>query len=123
MTAQPQSRIRGFNFDQPFTRKGEIATVEYSRFLQQIVQILNFQQRLVPPTFQTLSGSPYTYTNNTVNDQSEIVQGGTVSKIEFSRNGGTFIDTGVTAGMFSLSPLDSLRVTYTVAPTINVVVR
>lgn len=120
---QPQGRIKGFNFEQQFTRKGDIPTVEFSRFLQQIVQILNFQARLVPPTTQTVGASPYVYTNNSINDQSEIVQGGTVSKIEFSRNGGAFIDTGVIAGMFSLSPLDSLRVTYAVTPNITVVVR
>jgi len=123
MSTQPQGRVKGFNFDQVFTRKGDVPTVEFSRFLLQITQVLNFQQRLVAPSAQTVTASPYTYTNNTVNDQSEIVQGGTVSKIEFSRNGGSFIDIGVTAGMFALSPLDSLRVTYAVAPTITVVVR
>jgi len=123
MSTQPQQRLKGFNFDQPFTRKGDIPTVDFSRYLQQINQLLNFQQRLVPATAQTVSASPYTYTNNTVNDQSVIVQGGTVSKIEFSRNGGAFIDTGVVAGMFALSPLDSLRVTYTVIPNVTVVVR
>ncbi len=123
MSNQPQGRIKGFNFDQAFTRKGDIPTVEYSRFLQQIVQILNFQQRLVAPVAPTVTASPFVYTNNTVNDQSEIVSGGTVSLIEFSRNGGAYTNVGTTAGMFALSPLDSLRVTYTVAPTITVVVR
>jgi len=123
MSTQPQQRIKGFNFEQTFTRKGDIPTVEFSRYLQQINQILNFQGRLTTPTAQTVGASPYVYTNNSVNDQSVIVQGGTVSKIEFSRNGGSFIDTGATSGMFALSPLDSLRITYTVVPNVTVVVR
>lgn len=121
--SQPQERIKGFNFEQPFTRKGDIPTVEFSRFSQQIIQILNFGARLAPPVTQTVSASPYIYTNNSGNDQSEIVSGGAVSLIEYSRNGGAYIPVGAIGGMFALSPLDSLRVTYTVIPTITVVVR
>jgi hypothetical protein len=123
MITQPQQRLKGFNFDQKFSRNGDTPSVDFSRYLQQINALLNFQQRLIAPAAQTVGASPWVYTNNTGNDQSEIVQGGTVTKIEFSRNGGSYIDTGVTAGMFQLSPLDSLRVTYAVVPTINVVVR
>lgn len=123
MSTQPQQRVKGFNYEQAFTRKGDVPTVEFSRFLQGLIQVINFQGRLTPPTAQTVGASPYTYTNTTGNDQSEIVQGGTVTKIEYSRNGGAFIDVGTVAGMFTLSPLDSLRVTYTVVPTITVVVR
>lgn len=123
MSGQPVGRVKGFNFEQVFTRQGDIPNVEFSRFLQQLVQVANFQGRLIPPTAQTVGASPYVYTNRTGNDQSVIVQGGTVSKIEYSRNGGAFIDVGTVAGMFQLSPLDSLRVTYTVVPTITVVVR
>ena len=123
MSNQPPDRIKGFNYEQPFTRKGDIPTVEFSRFLQQILQVLNFGGRLAAPTTPTVTASPYTYTNNTPNDQSVIVKGGAVTKIEFMRNGGTPIDVGSISGMFQLSPLDSLRVTYTVSPTITVVVR
>lgn len=123
MSVQPTGRIKGYNYEQPFTRKGDIPSIEFSRFLQQLVQVINFQGRLADPMSQTVSASPYVYTNNTGNDQTEIVQGGTVTLIEYSRNGGSFINVGTTAGMFALSPLDSLRVTYTVAPTITVVVR
>lgn len=122
MSNQPPARIKGFNFEQSITRGGEIPTVEFSRFLQQILQILNFGGRLANTTTPTVSASPYTYANNTGNEQSVVVAGGTVSKIEFIRNG-VATDVGVVAGMFQLSPLDSLRVTYTVAPTVTVVVR
>jgi|ERR1041385_7965592 hypothetical protein len=123
MSTQPKQRIKGFNYEQPFTRKGDTPTVEFSRFLQQIVALLNFQGRLALPTGATVGASPYTITNATANDQSVIVKGGTVSKVEFTRDGTTFIDVGTVAGMFALSPLDSLRVTYTVVPTITVIVR
>ena len=46
-----------------------------------------------------------------------IVTGGTVSKIEVSRDGVTFFVTGQTSGMFPLSMGDTLRVTYSVVPT------
>lgn len=121
--SDPVQRLDRFNLDQKLTSGGDSSSLDFMRYLRQLGQIVNFQGRLIQPTAQTVSASPYIYTNNTGNDQSEIVKGGTVSKIEYSRNGGTFIDVGTTAGMFSLSPLDSLRVTYTVVPAINVIVR
>jgi len=63
----------------------------------------------------TPGASPYTYTNSDGFDEDVIVQGGTVSKIEFGR-GATFQDVGLTAGMYHLSPGDKLKVTYTVVP-------
>lgn len=63
--------------------------------------------------------SPYSYVatfGGTV-----IVKGGTVSKIEFSRDGVTFYDTGQTSGMFSLSMGDTLRTTYSVVPIMTFV--
>jgi hypothetical protein len=65
-------------------------------------------------TAVTLDSSPATY-SATVKG-SLIVSGGTVSLIEFSRDGTTFYDTGQTAGMFALNAADRLRVTYTVLP-------
>lgn len=50
-----------------------------------------------------------------------IVQGGTVSAIEFSRDGVTFYDVGFTQGIVPLSSKDQLRVTYSVLPTMTFV--
>lgn len=50
-----------------------------------------------------------------------IVAGGTVTLIEFSRDGTMFYDVGVTAGMFTLNASDQLRVTYAVAPDMTFV--
>ena len=52
---------------------------------------------------------------------SMIVSGGSVSLIEFSRDGTTFYDVGATAGMFALNASDQLRVTYTVTPDMTYV--
>ena len=77
----------------------------------------------VPPSTITVTGSPFSYQNTTTFRADVIVQGGTVSKVEFSRDGSTWYDVGVTAGMFGLSPSDRLRVTYTGAPTMTLIPR
>lgn len=70
----------------------------------------------------TVSGaSPYTLQNTTSCDQLVMVAGGTVSSVEYSRDGSTFITTGSVTGQFVVFPGDYLRVTYSVAPTITVV--
>lgn len=76
----------------------------------------------LPPgneTALTIGASPYTYVAGVKG--SLIVSGGTVSAIDFSRNGTTFYSTGETAGMFPLNARDSLRITYTVLPTMTFV--
>jgi hypothetical protein len=78
---------------------------------------------LTPPSTITVTGSPFSYQNTTTFPASVTVQGGTVSKVEFSRDGTTWYDVGTVAGMFSLSPSDRLRVTYTVAPTMTLIPR
>ncbi len=50
-----------------------------------------------------------------------IVQGGNVTKIEFSRDGKIFFDTGVTQGPIPMSGSDSVRVTYAAPPTMTFV--
>lgn len=62
----------------------------------------------------TPGASPWTYTNNSPNNQTLYISGGTVSSI--THNG---TSTGVLAGAFTLAPRDSLVVTYTVAPTVT----
>lgn len=65
---------------------------------------------------QTLTGSPFSfvaYTPGTV-----FVVGGTVSAIAILRGTAT-VATGMTSGMFTLGQGDTLRITYTVAPTVT----
>ena len=66
--------------------------------------------------------SPYTYQNTGDFTVDAIVTGGTVSAVEFSRDGTTFF--AASAGtQISLNPGDSLRVTYAVAPSITLIPR
>jgi hypothetical protein len=75
------------------------------------------------PSAITVTASPFAYQNAGSYNASVLVQGGTVTKVEFSRNGSTYYDVGTVAGMFQLSPSDYLKVTYTVAPTMTRIVR
>lgn len=54
----------------------------------------------------------------TIRGQAHI-GGGTVSLIEFSRDGRIWYDTGITRGFVTMDRADSIRVTYTVVPTIT----
>jgi hypothetical protein len=65
-------------------------------------------------TALTVGASPYTYTNNTGNEESVMVYGGTISQLVLSRFSGDAL--GITAGQFTLSPGDSIIVTYSVLP-------
>jgi hypothetical protein len=72
----------------------------------------------------TVGASPYTFTNSGRSDATAIVSGGTLSAVDFSRNGTTFINvSGIGPAQVQLSPGDSIKLTYTVAPTLTVVPR
>jgi hypothetical protein len=70
-----------------------------------------------PETNITATDSPMTYT--AVIRGQVHVSGGTVSVIEFSRDGTNWYDTGITAGFVQMDRGDRLRVTYSMAPTIS----
>lgn len=73
--------------------------------------------RGLPPenvTEPIAGASPYTY--SALRRGSLIVSGGTVSLIEFSRDGTNFYDVGQTSGMFALNATDLLRITHAGAP-------
>lgn len=59
------------------------------------------------------------YQNATGYPLDVLITGGTVTLIEFSRNGTTWYSTGAIAGIVPLSPLDCVRVTYSVTPTMT----
>lgn len=67
----------------------------------------------------TLDASPAIY--SATRKGSVIVSGGTVSLIEFSRNGTDYYDVGAAAGMFTVNASDVLRVTYTGIPDVTFV--
>lgn len=75
---------------------------------------------LGPRTAVTVTGSPFTYKNANSTPQEIFVSVGTVTTIEFSRDGLTWDGCGLLGGQFRLNPGDSLKATYLVAPTITV---
>jgi hypothetical protein len=76
-----------------------------------------------PSTPVVASASPFLYTNTETYTVDLMISGGGVSQLEFSRDGITYYDTGSYYGMFTLSPSDMLRVTYTQAPILTLIPR
>lgn len=74
------------------------------------------QPRAQPAVAITPTGSPFSYT--AAFDGTVIVTGGTVSAISLTRQG-TSVATGITTGLFPLSRLDLLQVTYSGAPVMT----
>jgi hypothetical protein len=65
----------------------------------------------------TIDASPAVYTA-VIRGQAHI-GGGNVSSVEFSRNGTDWYDTGLVDGFVEMDKADSLRITYTVLPTVT----
>lgn len=65
----------------------------------------------------TVGASPFTYSPSVKGNV--FVSGGTVSQIQFSRDGTNIYPTGAIAGPFQINANDRLIVTYTVIPTMT----
>lgn len=104
--------------------QSEIASDEprWRKWFQDVWQLLN-AQALPLPTAVALGASPATVQFQFGGTASIIVSGGTVSLIEFSRDGTTFFNVGTVAGMFTLSQDDRLRITYVAPPTVTQIFR
>ena len=70
-----------------------------------------------PEEAATVGASPFSYTA-VIRGQAHI-GGGNVSLVEFSRNGTDWFDTGITAGFVEMDRTDTIRITYSVAPTLT----
>lgn len=71
-----------------------------------------------PRTAITIGSSPFALQNDTPTRVMVLLNGGTVSLIEFSRDGTVWDAVGtLLSGDFMLNPGDWLRITYTIAPT------
>lgn len=68
------------------------------------------------------TGSPFAYTNSNAYEEDVIISGGTVTQIDFIRQGNNYV-LGITSGMVRLSGADAVEVTYAVAPTMTKVPR
>lgn len=71
-----------------------------------------------PPsrTQLTLTGSPFTYTNASGNEETMLILGGTVSQLTYVHNGIGDVVTGLNS--FRLFPNDQVTITYSVAPVV-----
>jgi hypothetical protein len=76
----------------------------------------------VLPVPITVGASPFYYMNNTGDEIDAIVQGGTVSDVQYSRDGITFYGVSI-RGMCRLSPYDWIGIVHTVAPTLLIIPR
>lgn len=70
-----------------------------------------------PASTVRLGISPFNYVASV--GGTVIVSGGTVTRIQVSRDGVNFFDTGQITGVFPLSQGDTLTVTYAVLPTMT----
>jgi len=78
---------------------------------------------LLPPRTIAVGASPFIVVNTSATISDVVVSGGGVTALDFSRDGVTWFSTGSFYGMFALSSLDSIRVTYTVAPLMTLIPR
>ena len=102
------------NFEQKLNVQG-VTQIPWYRFWQGLWQGL-------PPAVETgvtVAPTPFRYTAPSRGFL--IVQGGTVSLIQFTRDANINYTTGQTAGCFPLSFGDTLIITYTVTPTVTFV--
>lgn len=100
-------------FDQPLVDRNTTSKVWYFFF-----KSLYTGASPGPEGPVTLTGSPFTY--SATQRGFLIVQGGTVSLVQFSR-GSTNYTTGQTQGCFPVSAGDRLIINYSVAPTVTFV--
>ena len=97
-------------------------TREWYLFFSQVYSSI-VEGSTLPPSAVTIGASPYTYTNGNTYNEDIMISGGGVIKLEFTRDGVTFYNTGSYYGMFSLSPGDSLKIEYLTAPTVTSIPR
>ena len=98
-------------------------TREWYRFFLNLFTLNGSGQPPAAPTPITITASPFSYINTSNLLVDVMISGGGISKLEFSRDGVIFFNTGSYYGMFGLSPGDRLRATYVSPPTITLVPR
>jgi len=69
------------------------------------------------PKAQSVPASTVAFVNNDPWPVSLIIDGGTITVVQISRDQATWYQAGVGRGQYLLAPGDALRMTYTVAPT------
>ncbi len=97
--------------NQPIIAEGGLFSVPWRKFVNWLAPQTGVQAAV------TVGATPWTYTNGD-HFTGLTVSGGTVTKIEYSTTGNP-VDTGVTAGLFTLMPGDQLTLTFSVDPTVT----
>lgn len=97
--------------------------IRWRRWFQDMWTMLQ-AQALPLPTLVTIGASPAVYHYVQGGNASVILQGGTVSLVEWSRDNTVFYTVGTSTGlMFPVSNGDYLRITYSALPTVVLVLR
>lgn len=96
--------------------EGGIMDKDWYRFL---VSLYNAVTQGLPQAEETipLAASPFVY-QAVIRGQIHV-SGGTVSAVEFSRDGTNYYGTGLTNGFVQMDQRDYVRITYAVAPLIK----
>lgn len=79
-------------------------------------ETLSLMTETAPLAAIAVGASPFTYVSP--DSGRVVVQGGTVSLVELGRKA-SFVTLGITAGVIPVSRGDSVRVTYSVVPTLT----
>jgi hypothetical protein len=116
ITTIPSSRV---DFIDP--RTGLMAREWYRYFLNLSTSVGT--GTVIQPSILVPTASPFEYTNNNSYPVDIMISGGGVVKLEFTRNGVEYYDTGSYYGMFMLSPGDQLRILYYTVPNMTLIPR
>ncbi len=76
-----------------------------------------WQNGIISDAAVALGASPISIVNTTVNDQTIIIQGGTVTAVNYQPRGGAGYALYAAQGLFTLRPGDSCSIVYSVVPT------
>lgn len=121
MTAQNTPRV-----GQPIGRvenQGNGLVALMNLWMQQTLKFLG-RNPTTTVAAQVVGVSPYLYTNSGDFDMTAVVTGGTVSAVAFTRDGTNFYTVATaTNASVTLNPGDSVRITYSVLPTLNLIPR
>lgn len=99
----------------PLIAQAGIATKEWFFFFAKLY-LAATEGLPQPEEAITVGASPFAY--QAVLRGQLLVSGGTVSAVEFSRDGSTWYNAGITAGFVQVDARDQVRVTYSVLPTL-----
>jgi hypothetical protein len=103
--------------------KGGGLVAEMTLWLQQYLSLVG-RNPVTTVVAQAVGASPFVFQNTGDFDVDAAVTGGTVSAVAFSRDGATFLTVAsATNTTVRLNPGDSIRITYTVLPTLTMIPR